>query len=100
MTLHLAHISTVRQEQDCKETLTHTQMKMRTYTQSNDTPLIGFSSAFCQYSPFTATTTLIRYKGYNNISLLMYRAATNTISIKYLRVIRTKNLTELAWEGA
>lgn len=54
----------------------------------------GFLSAFCQYSPFTAT--LIRYKGYNNISLLLYREATNTISIKQLRVIKTRDLTELA----
>lgn len=42
----------------------------------------GFLSAFCQYSPFTATAKLIRHKGYNNISLLLYAQATNTISIK------------------
>lgn len=60
----------------------------------------GFLSAFCQYSPLTATAMVIRYKGYNNISLLLYREATNTISITQLRVIKTKDLTELAWEGA
>ncbi len=56
----------------------------------------GFLSAFCQYSPFTATAMLIRYKGYNNISLLLYRDSTNIISVKQLRVIRTKDPRELA----
>lgn len=75
--------------------------KAHTYTHSLMTLLSsGFLSAFCQYSPFTVIAMLIRYKGYNNISLLLYREATNTISITQLRVIRTKDLTELAWVGA
>lgn len=55
----------------------------------------GFLSAFCQHSTFTATAMLIRYKGYNNISLLPNREGSNTIITKQLRVIRTKTLTEL-----